>query len=325
MRILQVNSARGQGGGETHVLELVEALRGRGHSVVVAGRRDGPLNPEIALPFLNSADLLTAFRLKSIIQREHFDIVHAHVARDYTLVAAAAWNIREPKIVFTRHLLYPVRRHFLYRRVDGWLAPTTQILKSLEALKPKYSAVIPNWVDLEKFPYRPHTFHSPVTVGLIGQISPHKGHDDAVEAIRQLSGEFRLLIAGKGEARYEAALRKKAAGLRVEFVGFVSLPEFFEKTDILIVPSWEEPFGIVLLEGMASGIPIISTNRGGPPEILHGVLIPPRDPVALAKAIRSVRPGEFVREAREHVERNFDIRRVVPMIEDFYGSCRGGL
>jgi len=323
MRILQVNSARDLGGGETHVLELVEALRGRGHSVVVAGHREGPLHPDIALPFLNAADVFTAFRLKSIIQREHFDVVHAHVARDYTLVAAAAWNIREPRIVFTRHLLYPVRRHFLYRRVDGWLAPTTQILKSLEPLKPKCSAVIPNWVNIEKFPYRPHAFHSPVTVGLIGQISPHKGHDDAVEAIRQLGGQFRLMIAGKGAAQYESALRKKAAGLPIEFMGFVSLPEFFEKTDILIVPSWEEPFGIVLLEGMASGVPIISTNRGGPSEILRGVLIPPRDPAALAKAIRSVRPGEFVREAREHVENNFDIRRLVPMIEDFYAVIRG--
>src|SRR5262249_81155 len=100
MRILQVNSARSMGGGETHVLELVEAVRARGHSVVVAGRREGPLKPDIALPFLNSADLFTAFRLKSLIQREPFDVVHAHVARDYTLVAAAAWNIRQPKIVF---------------------------------------------------------------------------------------------------------------------------------------------------------------------------------------------------------------------------------
>jgi len=318
MRILQVNSARNLGGGETHVIELVEALRARGHTVVVAGRREGPLHPDIALPFRNSADLFTALRLRSVIQRGHFDVVHAHVARDYTIVAAAAWGINQPKVVFTRHLLYPVRGHFLYKRVDGWIAPTMQILKTLDPLKPKHSAVIPNWVDLEKFPYRPHPFHSPVTVGLIGQISPHKGHDDAIEAIRQLDGQYRLLIGGKGDAQYETALRKKAAGLPVEFLGFVSLPEFFDKTDILIVPSWEEPFGIVLLEGMAAGLPVISTDRGGPSEILRGPLVPPRDPATLAQAIRSVRPGEFIKEAREHVEKNFDLRRVIPLIESFY-------
>jgi glycosyltransferase involved in cell wall biosynthesis len=318
MRILQVNSARTLGGGETHVLQLVEALSARGHTVAIAGRRDGPLKPEIALPFVNSGDLFTAYRLRSVLKREQFDVVHAHVARDYTIVAAAAWGVPNLKVVFTRHLLYPVRSHFLYERIDGWIAPTAQILRTLEPLKPKQSAVVPNWVDLERFPYRPHAFHSPVTVGLIGQISPHKGHADAIECLRQLGDGFRLVIAGTGEASYEEDLKRTAAGLPVEFTGFVSLPDFFKNIDIVIMPSWEEPFGIVLLEAMASGIPVIATNAGGPAEIVRGVLIPPHDPTALAKAIRSIRPGEFIREARAHVEKIFDIRIVVPQIEAFY-------
>jgi glycosyltransferase involved in cell wall biosynthesis len=318
MRILQVNSARSLGGGETHVLQLADALRRQGHTVVVAGRREGPLKPQIALPFLNSADLFTAHRLRAAIKREQFDIVHAHVARDYTIVAAATLGLRRPRVVFTRHLLYPVQHHFLYERVDGWIATTGQILRTLEPLKPKQASIIPNWVDLETFPFRPHAFHNPVTVGLIGQISPHKGHADAIDAMRLLGDGFRLLVAGTGDPSYEASLKQSAAGLPVEFLGFVPAPDFFQKTDVLIVPSWEEPFGIVLLEAMASGIPVIATNSGGPAEIVRGLLIPPRDPTALAQAIRSVRPGEFIREAHEHVERNFDMRRVVPMIEGFY-------
>jgi glycosyltransferase involved in cell wall biosynthesis len=270
------------------------------------------------MPFRNSGDFWTALRLRAFIRREHFDIVHAHVARDYTIVAAAAWNLPSVKVVFTRHLLYPVRRHLFYKRVDGWLAPTAQILKTLDPLKPKRSAVIPNWVNLERLSYRPHTFHDPVTVGLIGQISPHKGHDDAIEAIRQLRGKFRLLIAGKGDASYETELRRKAEGLPVEFVGFVTLPDFFHQTDIVIAPSWEEPFGIVLLEAMAAGIPVIATDRGGPAEIVCGMLVPPRNPTALAEAIQAVRPGEFVRQAREHVEKNFDLRKWIPRVEEFY-------
>ena len=91
--------------------------------------------------------------------------------------------------------------------------------------------------------------------------------------------------------------------------------------DILIVPSWEEPFGIVLLEAMASGIPVIATDRGGPTEIVRGILVPPRDPAALAKAIRvcaSWRNG--LRGPRAYVEKNFDMRKIVPKIEGFYGS-----
>ncbi len=127
MRILQVNSARTLGGGETHVLELVQMLRERGHDVVLAGRRNGPLKPDISLPFLNSADLFTAHRLRSILRKKPFDVVHAHVARDYSIVAAACWGMPTPKVVFTRHLLYPVQHHFLYDRVDAWISPTEQI------------------------------------------------------------------------------------------------------------------------------------------------------------------------------------------------------
>ena len=331
MRILQVSSAGTWGGGETHVHELTQSLRQLGHDVVIAGRPNSPLKPQIGLSFINSADFITAIRLRNRIRREAFDIVHAHVARDYTVVASAAWGIPKPKIVFTRHLLHPVRRHFFYRRVDAWIAPTSQISKTLAPLGPKLTEVIPNWVDVEKFAYRPHALHSPITLGLLGQISPHKGHDEAVEAMRQINGSFmgtfRLLIAGKGEASYEAALKERSAGLPVEFPGFVSLEEFFQKTDILLVPSWEEPFGIVLLEAMATGIPVIATNRGGPLDIIsspsEGVLVPPRDPRALAGAVQTLASDEelrsaIVRNARRRVEEHFDIRAVVPRIEDLY-------
>jgi len=272
MRILQVSSAENWGGGETHLAGLVEYLRKRGHDVAVAGRSNGALKAQIQLPFLNSADFITAIRLRTRLKREPVDVIHAHVARDYTIVAAAAWNIPGVKVVFTRHLLRPVRPHFFYRRVDVWIAPTSQILETLAPLAPKATKVIPNWVDLDRFPFRPHPVHRPFTVGLLGQVAPHKGHDDAIEALRQLDGNVRLFVAGKGEISYEKKLEKRAAGLRVEFVGFVSLADFFQKTDVLIVPSWEEPFGIVLLEAMASGIPVIATNRGGPVDIISSPL-----------------------------------------------------
>src|SRR5262249_40434244 len=156
-----------------------------------------------------------------------------------------------------------------------------------------------------KFPYRPHTFHKPVTVCLIGQIAPHKGHEDAIEAVRVLRDGFHLLIAGKGDRSYEEKLKSQAAGLPVEFVGTVRVPEFFERVDILIVPSWDEPFGIVSLEAMASGIPVIAT---GPKDVVYGALIPPRNPSALADAIRSLKPGDYVKQARTYVEEKFDLK-----------------
>ena len=326
MHILQVSSALELGGGETHVLELTDALRQLGHTVVVAGRPGGAARPQVEFPFRNALDIHTALGLRALLKRERFDVVHAHVARDYPLVASAA--LRLPvKVVLTRHLLYPVKSHFLYRRVDGWIAPTRQILKTLEPLRPRSSAVIPNWVDAEKFAFKPHASHKPLTLGLLGQISPHKGHDDTIEALRILGPDYRLLIAGKagkGQNEYVAQLKERATGLPVSFPGFVSLPEFFETIDVLLVPSWEEPFGIVVLEGMAGGIPVIATSAGGPPELIlsgvEGVLVPPRNPGALAEAIPLINAQResIVHAARKRVEAEFDIRKVIPKIEAFY-------
>jgi len=325
MRILQVNSASNLGGGETHVLELVDALRSRAHDVTVAGRQGGAVHPQIHFSFRGSADFITAVRLRQLMKRNAFDIVHAHVARDYTVVAAAALDL-PVKVIFTRHLLYPVRGNPLYRRVDGWIAPTSQMLAKLAPLRPKRSALIPNWVDLNKFSYSPHDAHVPVNIGLLGQISPHKGHEDAIEALRQLGPGYRLIIAGKGEKSYVTRLQEMSLGLSVEFSGFAEFKEFFEKVDVLLVPSWEEPFGIVILESMATGIPVISTSAGGPLDIIrpgtNGLLVPPRNPPALAAAIRTLSDlrlrASIVEHARKHVEAAYDIQQVVPKIEAFY-------
>ena len=329
MRILQVSSASKLGGGETHVIELVAGLRAVEHQVLLAGRARGPLEPDIVLPLLNSADFVSALKLRRVLRQQRIDIVHAHVARDYPVVAAAAWRVTNVKVVLTRHLLYPIKPHALYRRVDGWLAPTAQILKTLDPLRPKRGAVLPNWVDAGKFRFDPHELNNPVRVGILGQISPHKGHDDAVEAMRSLGPGFRLLVAGDGEDQYIESLKKRSIGLNVEFCGVVAAPDFLKSIDVLAVPSWEEPFGIVLLEAMAAGIPVVATARGGPLEIVrseeHGLLIPPRDPAALAEAIRRLTEyaelrRSIVHQARERVETEFDQRRIIPRIDEFYRS-----
>src|SRR5712671_2061459 len=329
MRILQINSASKLGGGETHVLELVEALRARGHDVVVAGRHDGAVNPQVEFSFRNSADIFTAVQLRRFLKGNSFEIVHAHVARDYTVVAAAALGV-SAKVVFTRHLLYPVRPNPLYRRVDGWIAPTSQMMQKLAPLRPSRSAIIPNWVDLRKFAHAPHDVHMPMNLGLLGQIAPHKGHEDAIEALRQLGSGYRLIIAGNGEPSFVARLKEQSRGQDVEFAGFAEIQTFFRNVDVLLVPSWEEPFGIVLLESMATGVPVISTLAGGPLDIIRqgtdGILVPPRDPGVLADAVRSL--GEAPVRARilanayERVRDKFDIQKVIPLIEEFYRELR---
>ena len=327
MNILQVSSADIIGGGEVHVIQLTERLRRRGHGVRIAGRPGGPLEPDYALGFRNALDLPTAYRLRRIVRRERFDVVHAHVARDYSIVAAALYGLPGPRLVFTRQLIFPIRRHPFYSRVDGWIVTTGQILESIRHLAPRAATIVPNWVAASELPYQDRPLRQPVTLGLLGQVSPHKGHDDAIEAMRRLDGGFRLFVAGRGRPDYESSLRTKARGLPVEFVGWVRPAEFLPRIDILILPSWEEPFGIVVLEAMAAGVSVIATEAGGPPEILDygraGVLTPPRDPAALARAVRRLAEDSALRRtlrerALERIRTRYDIDLNVPRIEAFY-------
>lgn len=329
MRILQINSASVWGGGETHLATLAAGLRARGHEVVIAGRRRGAFGPEaeLHLPFFNAADLYSAMRLRRWLAKNPCDIVHAHLARDYPVASAALPRPHRPALVCTRHLLYPLKANPLYNRVDGWIATTTGIAQTLEPLRPRVIGIIPNGVDTDGLRLRPYAPQSPLRLGLLGQISAHKGHEDAVEALRQLGRGYQLRIAGAGEAAYVRQLKARAAGLPVEFANFTAAAEFLAGVDVLVMPSWEEPFGLVMLEAMAAGVPVIATDAGGPASIVTpgetGVLVPPRHPAALAEAVRAVAADpegvtERARRARVLVETQYSATLMAERTETFY-------
>src|SRR5262249_15568300 len=99
MIILQVSSARSLGGGERHLVDLAKGLTQRGHDVFVALVPASPLPAELSnlpdenfieLPLRNALDIGSARKLAQFAARNHVDIIHAHLARDYPLAAAAA-------------------------------------------------------------------------------------------------------------------------------------------------------------------------------------------------------------------------------------------
>jgi glycosyltransferase involved in cell wall biosynthesis len=189
-----------------------------------------------------------------------------------------------------------------------------------------------------------------VLLGVVAQLTPWKGQDTAIEALKLLREEgvdAHLLLVGSAKfvARatrfdnesYVARLRKLVAdaGLsdRVSFMGErEDVPDLIRAMDVLLLPSWEEPFGRALIEAMALGVPVIATNVGGPPEIItdgrEGYLLPPREPHAWARAIRrfaevpdSGRPGlgsEMGRAGRRRVEQEFTVAHHLAAMLDVY-------
>lgn len=108
------------------------------------------------------------------------------------------------------------------------------------------------------------------TIGYIGRLHPTKGIETIFEALRQLQDlPVNLKVAGRGQPDYEAQLRELAEGLPAQLVGYRDPTSFFSEIDLLVVPSiWNEPFGRVVQEAFACGVPVIGTDRGGIPEAL---------------------------------------------------------
>ena len=331
MRILQLNSASTWGGGETHLAVLAAGLRARGHEVFLAGRGRGAFQgqTDLALPFRNAFDLYSALRLRRWLGQHACDIVHAHVARDYAPACMAMAGNGRARLVCTRHLLYPLRPNPLYGRIAGWIAPTAGIARTLEPLRPRVIRVIANGIDTAGYGFRPYRPQSPLRLGLLGQIAPHKGHEDALEALRHLGPGFGLRIAGAGEDAYLRQLRRRAEGLPVVWSGFTPAAAFLGGIDVLLAPSWEEPFGLVILEAMAAGVPVVATDAGGPAGIITagvtGYLVPPRQPSALAAAIEALAAdpegtAALALRARALVEEHYDAGGMAERVEAFYRS-----
>jgi glycogen(starch) synthase len=184
------------------------------------------------------------------------------------------------------------------------------------------SSLILNALAMPALPPSPPPLAPPRLLA-IGRLVPEKGFDVAIDAMPFVLASHpaaRLVVAGDGSER--AALERRAEQLSVshavEFPGWVApddVPALIARSSMVVMPSrWREPFGLVALEAAQAGRPIVTTSRGGLPEIVvsgeTGLLVDGDDPRALADAVVSLldRPGATARmgaAARERAERCF--------------------
>ena len=132
-------------------------------------------------------------------------------------------------------------------------------------------------------------------IGFVGRLHPVKGAADFLQALAALEvrhPDLYGLVVGSGEQRDELRRQAQALGVaqRVRFTGFRSdIPELLRAMDIFILPSHDEPFGLVVAEAMAAGLPVVATRVGGVPEIIEheqtGLLVSPRCPDEIASAV----------------------------------------
>ncbi len=184
-----------------------------------------------------------------------------------------------------------------------------------------------------------------VLMGVVAQLSPWKGQDTAIEALRLLREQdvdAHLLLIGSAKflasstrfdnEAYVAGLKRLVAdaGLeeRVSWLGERDdVPDLVRALDVLLLPSREEPFGRALLEAMALEVPVLATSVGGPPELvrdgIEGYLVAPGEPEAWAQAVRRVVEGSeqgraMGRAGRVRIAEGFDVEHHVEAVLALY-------
>ena len=308
-----------------------------------------PINGSIARIMLDPSITL---RVRRVLRREHFDVIHVHepfvpglsqtVLRCSTTVTVGTFHASSyPSIYSTSHLAYASTYPFLrplFRRLSGCIAVSTAALHFVSRYFPADYRVIPNGVNLDRFSEEvaplSQFMDGKQNILFVGRFEKRKGAKYLLRAIPQIRERFphtRFIFVGEGRLRRGfQRFVERHDWKDVVFTGYVSdseLPRYFASAHIFSSPATGgESLGIVLLEAMASGVPIVASNISGYATVVnHGVdgfLTTPRNSEELALAIGHLLGHESQRQrfinAGLNKARNYAWPRVAESIMEFY-------
>ncbi|HET6975050.1 MAG TPA: glycosyltransferase family 4 protein [Pyrinomonadaceae bacterium] len=362
MNILQISSASSIGGGERYVADLTNALVVRGHDVYVAVRPGSPLprhlqlSPEkiLTLPLRNAFDVQSARELEKFVRRKQIDVVHAHMARDYSLASYAARR-KETKFIVTRHVLFKLNRlhrHTLARatRVIAVSDAVARELRASRIVTDNQIAVIHNGIDVDRIKKTCAEIHRELflqsigitvrghLVGSIGELRTLKRHDDFIRAaaliVKELP-ETHFVLAGvdtskDGEVRKQLEKLVTELGLqeRFHFLGWLDeAANLLCAMDVFVSASETESFGLAIVEAMAAGTAVVATATEGAKEVIDdhetGLLVPIGDVNQLAQSVLNLlsdpeKRRTIATQSVQSAAKNFSLNRMVDEIEQIY-------
>jgi len=354
------------GGISEHIYHLSAELRKRGHEVHILtskyaensiGQGEGenvirvglgiriPVNKSFSS--INISPLVIK-EVRNVLERENYDIVHIHgsLAPTLPLVTLQYSNAINFITFHSAHddsLGYEIFRPLLLRRfkkLKGLIAVSEVARDSVIKYFPGNYRIIPNGVDPVRFSPDVEPFPDLVEEGwinllFVGRLEPRKGLRYLLKAMPKIVKEFpktRLLIVGSGPLKkwYQKFIKDEIKD-RIYFVGVSppeKLPRYYASSHIFISPATQgESFGIVLLEAMATGIPIIASDIPGYRQVMEdgkeGFFVPPENPEEIANATIQLLENnelrkEMGRKGREKVLMCYSWEKISQMVEDYY-------
>jgi glycosyltransferase involved in cell wall biosynthesis len=353
MKIVHVVIGGEVAGGQAIALRLARAARARGDEIAfVAPGRGGFTEqaeregfPVHLLALRRSFQLRAALRLGRLLRRERADLVHTHTLAAANVLARVAGRSAGVPVVSHLH----IENHFrpatraLLARLDSWSARLcARLIAVSEDTRAAYERqgyprridVVYNGVDLPANGTQPR--NDPPLVAEIARLCDVKGQRELIRALREVP-HARLVLAGRDleqGGQFQADLEREAdrAGVRdrVEFAGHRDdVPRLLDDVDVVALPSWTEGLPMIVLEAMAHGRAVVATAVGGTPEAVvdgeTGVLVPPRDPAALAAALQRLLAEPELRErlggaGRRRVEERFSAAEMERRVLEIYDA-----
>ena len=367
MRVVHVHRIAGIGGSERHLLTLLPALTSVGVEPLMLGLDDPSAEPEpfhgalraarvesVSLPCPRDVDPLLARGVVRAVRELRPDLVHTHLVHADVYGGVAAVRTRT-RLVSTKHNDDPFRLG-VFRHVECALARRARAVVAISDSLARFN-VERVGLPREKVTVIPYGLddlasdsgggdagavavaHDADVLLAIGRLVPQKGHDVAVAAlpaIRAQHPQVILVVLGDGPLR--ARLEAQAAALGV--ADAVVLPgraseirPWLQRAAMLVHPARWEGFGLVVLEAMLAGRPVVASRASALPELVvdreTGLLVPVDDPAALAAAVSRLLDDRTLAErlgagGRARARSEFSVARMAGRTHALYARVLAG-
>jgi glycosyltransferase involved in cell wall biosynthesis len=358
LKVLQIISGREINGALTYCKFLTEMLASRGHEVTILCRENCWLE-EVGVKgarFINS-DMVRkpadVGRIVNWIKHEGIDVAHTHMSRAHAFGVILKMTSGIP-VVATAH-----NRSFqVHWRMNDFVIANSQATmdyqRRVNRVPDSNIEKVHCFTDLNRFEWvtpkhvrrvkrQLRVGEDDFLCGCVGEVIKRKGQVYLFQALKRIVAEvpnFKLIMLGRfcREEPYTQKLRSIL--LKDNILGTVkwlglreNVQDFMTAFDLLAVPSIEEPLGLVAVESLAAGTPVVATRTGGLPEIVKdkewGMLVPPRNPEALAEAIiRLAKDAERRKQmglaGKEFVQREFEMEALCDRVEQIYAHVQSG-
>jgi phosphatidylinositol alpha-mannosyltransferase len=354
------------GGVMEHILHLAQEFQHRKHVVKILAPCSEPsyepwidveiykVGQPVPVPLSESVVRVSlspriSRRVNKILQREQFDVIHLHeplmpAVCPTVLYHSRAVNVGTFHAYREKFRAYqyskPLLRRF-FDRLDGLAAVSPAARDYVSQYFPAHYTVIPNGIDVARFANPrleppPEQQDGRQNILFVGRIEKRKGLEHLLQAfplVKEACPQARLIVVGEGRLRAGFQRAVAESGLAdVVFTGFVSaeeLPRYYRAAHVFCTPATGfESFGIVLLEAMAAGLPVVASDIVGFRQVVshekEGLLVPPYDPEGLARALIQLLRDQDLRRAmglrgREKAARH-NWSAIADRVLAFYGT-----